>query len=460
MGIRTILEEARNQSGIPGMSVAILHKGKLVFAEGFGTRNGIDPFTAETLMPIASLTKAFTAAAVGELVGEGKIDWDTTPVSKYLPEFELADPTFTSQLTFQDLLSHRTGIQQVDLGWFWNTESRIDLIKRLKYVKMKPKMSPYMRYNNVMYGVAGVAAGNVEGVSYEDLVREKVFKPLGLTNTGFTTEEMSKRDNYALPYQAATFEDARNGIFEELPLDNMATACAPSGDIYSNVLDLVRWGQTIMQHGRRSADFAPVGGYGMGWGIDSYKGNIMYSHGGLNPGYRSSLTLFPDSDLVIASFSNVQTALLPGYSKNFIADEILGLHKTTDWMETNLKKTQELFDEIDSAAKGDLPERIKDKPASHAQSEIIGSYSNPVYGDVSIGLEKIGEQDAEELYFRLRVYGGKLEHYHYDSYKVIKLGYFTNLATTLVTFTAGEDGIVRSLEIELLGQMEVFYKKH
>lgn len=59
-------------------------------------------------MPIASLTKAFTSAAISELVGEGKMDWDTTPVNTYLPEFAFKDPVLTSQLTLVDLLSHRT----------------------------------------------------------------------------------------------------------------------------------------------------------------------------------------------------------------------------------------------------------------------------------------------------------------------------------------------------------------
>lgn len=59
-------------------------------------------------MPVGSLTKAFTATAIGELVAEGKMDWDTTPVNTYLPEFELKDPVLTSQLTLVDVLSHRT----------------------------------------------------------------------------------------------------------------------------------------------------------------------------------------------------------------------------------------------------------------------------------------------------------------------------------------------------------------
>ncbi|KAI8597485.1 beta-lactamase/transpeptidase-like protein [Dissophora ornata] len=90
------------------MSVAILHKGELIFSEGFGRRNDEEPFTPETLMPIASTTKMFTTATIGELIAEGKIDWDITPVSKYLPEFQLQDPVLTSQLTLVDLLSHRT----------------------------------------------------------------------------------------------------------------------------------------------------------------------------------------------------------------------------------------------------------------------------------------------------------------------------------------------------------------
>ncbi|KAF9350434.1 hypothetical protein BGX26_011398, partial [Mortierella sp. AD094] len=107
--MNAVLEKAKVDCGIPGMSVAILYKGEIIYAKGFGRRNESgDPFTEETVMPIASVTKAFTSTAIGELVAEGKMDWDKTPVSKYLPEFELQDPVLTSQLTMVDLLSHRT----------------------------------------------------------------------------------------------------------------------------------------------------------------------------------------------------------------------------------------------------------------------------------------------------------------------------------------------------------------
>ncbi|KAF9079788.1 hypothetical protein BGX29_002880, partial [Mortierella sp. GBA35] len=65
--LHAVLEKARTEAGIYGMSVSVLYKGELIFAEGFGKRNAKDPFTKDTLMPIGSCTKAFTATAIGEL---------------------------------------------------------------------------------------------------------------------------------------------------------------------------------------------------------------------------------------------------------------------------------------------------------------------------------------------------------------------------------------------------------
>ncbi|KAF9199702.1 hypothetical protein BGZ49_010139 [Haplosporangium sp. Z 27] len=481
--LREFLEEARIQTGIPGMSVAVLHKGELIFAEGFGKRNEHEPFTAETLTQIASVTKAFTAAAVGELVGEGKLDWDTTPVSHYLPEFQLKDPAFAAQVTLQDLLSHRTGYPQVDTAWFWNTESRKDFIKRIKHIESTPKMRAHALYNNVMYSVAGEAVANVAGISYEDLVQEKILNPLGLNNSGFSFQKMSKHPNFAKPYNAASFEDARNGIFEELPLIDMISQVSSAGDMYSNVLDLVRWGRVVMKHGEldgkqvlnrdsikeilsgqsiiikggRAPEFAPIAGYGMGWILDAYKGNVMYHHNGHIDGYVSNFALFPDADLVIAHLTNIHTTIFPMFSVYHIADEILGLPKTQDWMNATIKAAQQNFEKIDKEIKGHLPKRIKDKPSARELKEFVGIYSNPLYGDISIGLTK-DEQVKEELYFKLRVLEGKLDHYHYESFSGV-VGYSGEFYNKLVTFTSDEGGSVTGLLCEFDGLAREFMKK-
>jgi CubicO group peptidase (beta-lactamase class C family) len=135
-------------------------------------------------------------------------------------------------------------------------------------------------------------------------VRDKIFRPFGLSNTGFSMPEMSQRPNFAVPLVADSYADAKAGRFTELPLDNSVQKDSAEGDIYSSALDLARWGQVIMKGGMRNdkqvlsregikvtltahtvflpivhdPDFAPSLQYGMGWMLNSYKGNNFYEH--------------------------------------------------------------------------------------------------------------------------------------------------------------------------------------
>ncbi|KAF9399510.1 hypothetical protein BGZ94_005710, partial [Podila epigama] len=306
------IERARIANGIPGMSVAVLHKGKVIFAQGFGRRNeNNDPFTAETLAPIASQTKAFTSAAIGELVAEGKMDWSKTPAHEYLPEFQLKDRVRTAQITMTDLLAHTTGIQSLDMAWYNTKDSRREAIKKMRHVEPELPLRAQWDYNNIGYAVAGEAAANVAGVEYEELVREKILKPLGMTSSGFSQTEMGTKSNYSLPYEAASWEDAMAGKFIVGELDTNYMTDAPAGDLYSNVLDLARWANTMMNTGaldgkqilnkesieyiqtghaisngtRRDPQFGAVQAYGLAWILDSYKGHLVNRHNGALFGY-------------------------------------------------------------------------------------------------------------------------------------------------------------------------------
>lgn len=296
------------------------------------------------------MTKAFTATAIGELVAEGKMDWDKTPVSHYLPEFQLKDPVLTSQLTLADMLAHRTVSQKdktasiylssrndfvdyaladhstmislkksctlnwnnqqpvpsIDVAWFRNKDSTRSLIKQLKHLNIpSTKMSPIVNYNNIIYAVAGEAGAEVAGVTYAELIKTKLFEPLGLKDSGLSLPEMEKLPNFARPYDAATFDDAKKGIYEEGYMDKIHMADAAAGDIFMNVLDLVKWGRVILKEGEldgkqvlnkesvqetlkphnilkskeRQPDFAPTTGYSFGWVLDSYKGHTIIHHG-------------------------------------------------------------------------------------------------------------------------------------------------------------------------------------
>ncbi|KAK3833183.1 MAG: beta-lactamase/transpeptidase-like protein [Linnemannia gamsii] len=484
---REALELARNKTGLPGMSVAVLHKGKLIFAEGFGKRNRNDPVTAETLMPIASMTKAMTAAAIGELVAEGKLDWDTTPVSKYVPEAQFGDPILTSELTLVDYLSHRSGLPHEDTPWMNVTATRSEIFKRLKHMKLTSKLGTEVQYSNIGYTIAGEAAANVAGIPYEKLVEAKIFRPLGLSNTGFSPIEMGKRPNHGLPYYADSFQDAQQGRFHEGYLGEEIKLTAPSGDVYSNVLDLVTWGRTIMHHGeldgkqilnkesvieqlrartiysseRSSPEFSPSITYGMGWFMDSYKGQAMYYHGGNVLGFSSNIVLFPDSDLVIAVLSNLYAAKLPVYLPYYLADEVLDLPRTQDWMgDVVINRTIRNYRAITESYQGTIPPRIKNKPTTHPLHQYTGAYFNPLFGNVSITLATSEASGVfnKGLHIQFQNDQSSMEHYHFDSFVYI-VDMWSIKSRELLTFTTGKDGKIEGFQIEFLNEVQVFSRE-
>ncbi|KAF9137200.1 hypothetical protein BG015_002806 [Linnemannia schmuckeri] len=466
------------------MSVAIMHQGELIFAQGFGKRNLKDPFTKETVSHIASVTKAFTATAIGELVAEGKVDWNKTPVSHYLPEFQLKDPLLTSQLTFADMLSHRTPVPPIDMAWYRSKESTRTLIKQLRDLDLpSSRLSPTFNYNNIIYAVAGEAAANVAGMSYAELIRAKLLEPLGLKTAGLSQLEMAKHTDFAMPYDAATFEDAKNGIFEEGYIDEIPMADAPAGDIYMNVVDLAKWGRVILKEGeldgkqilnkesiqetlkshniiqlpQRRRDFSPTMRYGLGWMLDSYKGHAIIHHGGCNSGYRSHLAFYPDDDLVVAHLTNIYITDLPTNLPYYIADGLLELPKTVNWLEeVSPKTTQETYDMFAMIRKGNLPDRIEGKPRSHNLADYVGEYAHPVYGKITVTLQE--NDNGGGLHMKMRTLESKLEHYHYESFKG-HVHDFALKSNVLLTFQTGGMGTVDAIHVTVMGSDPTPFKK-
>ncbi|KAG9319600.1 hypothetical protein KVV02_003869 [Mortierella alpina] len=479
---RKTIEHARSLNGVPGMSVAVLHRGKVIFAEGFGKRNKEnDPVTADTLMPIGSMTKAMTAATIGELVAEGKMDWYKTPVVEYVPEAEF-DPITTSELTLSDYLSHRTGLPHDEIPWTNTTETRAQVFKRLKHLGIPTKLSSELQYSNIGYTIAGEAAANVASIPYKDLARNKIFRPLGLTHTGFSPIEMGKRPNHAMPFYSDSLKDAQEGKFHEGYLDNLVEFDSAAGDVYSNVYDLLKWGRTIMKFGELDGkqvlnkeavqeqlkahtisraektipELGPVSNYGFGWFIDSYKGQAMYSHGGNTLGFSSMIALFPDSDLVITILSNIYVAMLPNYLHFYLADEILDLPRTQDWTDrVALEMTAYFFNHTAEQARGNFPPRQKNKPASHALDQYVGAYSHPLFaGEVTITLE----DNTNNLHFHFTTFDSRMEHYHFETFSFV-INLWSNKEAQLLTFITGEDGEVSGLQMEYLEKKWTLNKK-
>jgi CubicO group peptidase (beta-lactamase class C family) len=133
MGIdpRTIdayVEGAMREWQVPGVAIAVVRNDSVVFAKGYGVRElgKSDRVTPNSLFAIGSTSKAFTAAALGILVDEGKLRWDD-PVAKYLPTFQLYDPYVTRELTIRDLLTHRSGLSRGDAVWHASGHDRAEV---------------------------------------------------------------------------------------------------------------------------------------------------------------------------------------------------------------------------------------------------------------------------------------------------------------------------------------------
>src|SRR5678815_6063938 len=165
------IEQALKTYQVPGCTVAVVVGDEVVLSKGYGFRDVEKklPMTAETQMPIASMTKQFTVAALGTLVRQGKLDWDK-PVREYLPDFRLHNEYATANATTRDLVTHRIGLPRHDSVWYGSDLSREQIFHRLQYLPFSRDLRVKFQYNNLMFMTAGYLAGQLAKGSWEELI--------------------------------------------------------------------------------------------------------------------------------------------------------------------------------------------------------------------------------------------------------------------------------------------------
>lgn len=183
------LLEIRKATGVPGLTSAIAKPGKPTRVAAVGVRKEGSPevFGAEDLVHLGSDTKAMTATMIATLVEEEKLAWTST-LGEIFPSAEM-NPAF-KPVTLEQLLTHRSGLP-ANVDW-WSlgsekstTEQRLALLDRV--IRQAPKSTPgtTFLYSNVGYALAGLMAETVAKTSWEDLMRERLFKPLEMASAGF-----------------------------------------------------------------------------------------------------------------------------------------------------------------------------------------------------------------------------------------------------------------------------------
>ncbi len=457
---------------VPGLAVAVVKDGEIVLTRGYGVRRlgETAPVDERTLFGIASNTKAFTAAALGILVDEGKIAWDD-PVTKHLPSFQMYDPYVTREMTVRDLLCHRSGL---GLGagdlLFWppSTFSRDEIVQRLRFIRPAHGFRSKFAYSNLMFVAAGQVVAAVTGSSWDDFVKQRIFGPLGMQSTQTSVKLFHAGDN------AATAHSKVEGHLQAIPYTDIDNS-APAGAINSNVSDMSRWVMTQLAAGRIpqpgdkrlfservskemwSAQ-TPLGvpdpppglealrgnfaAYGLGWGLNEFRGHKVVSHTGGLPGFVSLVMMIPDIQLGIVVLTNQEAGGAFSAIGHRIADRYLGA-SDTDWI-TALKS-------LDDKQRADAAEKVAKQSASrNADSKpslpivkYAGRYSDPWYGEITIAMER----DAMVLRFN-RTPGlvADLEHWQYDTFKARWRDRSLD-ADAFVTFALNPDGSIGQMKM-------------
>ncbi|MEI7913220.1 MAG: serine hydrolase [Mycobacteriaceae bacterium] len=327
-----LAEDLMKSSGIPGMAVAVVHGGKTLYARGFGvrdTRTG-EPVDADTVFQLASLSKPIAATVVAHQVGMRAVSgWDT-PVAAHLPWFALSDPAVTRMLTVADLFAHRSGLPDhagdllEDLGY-----SRREVLERLRRLPLNPFRTSYA-YTNFGVTAGAEAIAVAAGIPWEDLSRQVIYGPLGMTSTS------SRFADYQQRFDKAVGHVLVDGRYEPRYTRD-ADAQAPAGGVSASVNDMTHWlamllgggeynGTRIVDSGALLEALTPhiiasppaqpemrSGFYGYGFNIGTTaSARMQFSHSGaFELGASTNFVMIPSADVAIVALTNAGPVGVP-----------------------------------------------------------------------------------------------------------------------------------------------------
>lgn len=427
-GYDAFVEKTIQDAKVPGLAIAIVKGGEVVYAKGFGYRDVEQklPVTADTLFAIGSSTKAFTTFTLATLVDEGKLDWDK-PVRTFLPGFQMYDPNTTESITPRDLVTHRSGLPRHDLLWYNNNAlTRKDVVERLRYLEPNEQLRAKWQYNNLMFLTAGYLTEYLTGKSWEDSVRERVFEPLGMTRTNFSVDDSQKDPDHALPYK----EDDDEKIVL-MPFRNISMI-GPAGSINSSVNDMAKWVKLHLGNGKvgdkqlisantladlhlpqmvmgvpaERAELTPPS-YALGWMVDGYRGHTRVEHGGNIDGFSALVTLLPQDDLGMVVLTNKDGTGTPERLVRHTIDRFLKLDPI-DWNgEALARREKGRAAAKEAKAKKESVRKPGTKPA-HKLAEYAGDYENPGYGPLKVAVA------GDHLEMTYNGITAPLEHWHYE----------------------------------------------
>ena len=434
-GFDAYVRQAVKDWNVPGLAIAVVHQGTVVFSNAYGVKriSKPDPVDTHTLFANASTTKAFVAMAIAMLVDEGKIKWDE-PVVSYYPALQLKDPYVTAEVTVRDLLTHRTGVvptNSPDVGL-----DRETYMHNLRFASRRAGIRSQFEYNNDMFVVAGEVIHAVSGKPWDQFVAERILLPVGMRETKMRTSGLRDSKNAVLPHAVV------HGVVTEIPAPVYVDDADAAGSMNSNVTDMARWLQFLLDSARvdgkrllQAKSFAELFrpqmllsqpnypaatqagshffAYGLGWFLQDYKGHMLAMHTGSLDGLCAIVGMLPEENLGVVVFENVDHAELRHALMYDVCDRFLG-SANKDWSKDLLQLYTARKAKTDSTKKDRESNRIAGTQPTVPLAKYAGTYNSETHGPVTV------EQGTAGLIVRFKTEDRltfDLTHWQYDVFK-------------------------------------------
>lgn len=322
-----------NELHVPGVGIALVDHGKLLYDGGLGVRTlgKPQPVDANTLFMIASNTKGMTTLLLARLVDQGKLRWNE-PVTQAYPAFRLGSPATTASVRIEDLVCACTGVPRKDYDWLLGTTPQTgpqETFVQLANTEPTSKYGAIFQYSNTMASAAGYIAGHLEypklplGAAYDKAMQNLIFDPLGMARTTFDMHKAMAEDH------ASPHGQNIDGVTEVVtsPINDVVIPYRPAGGAWSSPHDLIKYVEDELTPGvlpngkrlissknvlQRRAHTVPISQdawYGMGLMDDRTYGISIIHHGGDLIGYHSDIIAIPSAGVGAVILTNSDTGV-------------------------------------------------------------------------------------------------------------------------------------------------------
>jgi CubicO group peptidase (beta-lactamase class C family) len=436
------IQNAMQSWSCPGLALAVVRGDDVIYQRAFGLRDveGQLPMTDDARFPMASITKAFTAMSLALLVDEGKLEWDK-PVREYMPEFILDDMYATRHVTVRDMMCHRTGLPRHDFAASRLDISRAELVKRMKHLKFSATFRERFQYNNLMYYVLPYLVEKIAGEKWEDFMQRRVFAPLKMTASNFTPESPVAGQFTAQGYRVDYDDEGKAKGVVHMPFGRH-TEVSPggAGALFSTLADMIQWMKVHVNEGR-AGDVRLVspgnlkqmhlphivtggGGiyealmgttistYGLGWGIEPYRGHTLIQHSGGVEGHSLMIGFVPQEKTGVVALTNVAMMPLASVLLYESLDRALGL-PGQDWNTKFHGVYDPMIVGMATSKQTTAQEKVENAPPTHPLEAYAGKYKADGYPDIAVRLDG----DGLQLCLEGSLDWSPLRHYHYDVFE-------------------------------------------